>query len=132
MLEAYKTSTTTYAENDVIALENIRYEDCRIRVSNSSTFTIVAPGRYYVYCGATALSATDGTPITIQLYENGEPVSAVVSSTSTTNPQQLTFSTIISVLPSSCYADNRKRLQVRVASGNGDISAANLVIFKLR
>lgn len=132
MLEAYKTSTTTYEENDVIALENIRYEDCRIRVSNSSTFTIVAPGRYYVYCGATALSAADGTAFTIQLYEGDNAVSAVSSSTSTIYPQQMTFSTIVNVLPSSCYADNRVRLQVRVASGSGDISAANLVIFKLR
>ncbi len=132
MFEAYSTSTITYSTADVVELPNIRYEDYRIRATNDKTFTLTAAGCYYVYFGATALSSTDGTPISIQLYENGNAIPAVISSTSTTNPQQITFSTIINVLPSSCYADNRKRLQVRVEEGSGDISAANLVIFKLR
>lgn len=132
MFEAYNTSTTTYSTTDIVELSNIRYEDCRIRATNSKTFTLTAAGRYYVYFGATALSSTSGTPISIQLYENGNAIPAVVSSTSTTDPQQITFSTIVNVLPSNCYADNRKRLQVVVESGSGDISSANLVIFKLR
>ena len=136
MFEAYSTVTNTYNLNDLVTFENIRYDDCRVRVTNGSTFTINTPGRYYVYFGGVGASATAASPFATQLVINGADVPAVrseITSTAANDPQDMSFSTIINVMPSNCYVDNTVRIQVQVDSEDaGELTSANLVIFRLK
>lgn len=136
MFEAYSTTTNTYELDDLVTFENIRYEDCRVRVTNGSTFTINTPGRYYVYFGGVGASGTAAGNFSVQLVLNGNDVAGVTSeitSTAADDPQTMSFSTIINVLPSNCFIDNTARLQVQVDSTDaGTLTSANIVIFRLK
>ena len=136
MFEAYSNTETAYTLNELVELNSVRYQDCRVSVTNGSTFTINTPGRYYIYFGGTASSATAAAPFTVQLVSNDEVVPAVsstITSTAANDRQNLSFSTIVNVMPSNCYIDNTKRLQIRVTSTDaGTIYNANLVIFRLK
>lgn len=136
MFETYTAVSADYAQNDLVEFNNIRYADCRVRVTNGNTFTINTPGRYYVYFGGVGSSGTAASSFSVQLFNNDVAVPAVVSeitSTAADDPQTLSFSTIVNVLPSNCYIDNTVRLQVRVTSAEaGAIENANFVIFRLK
>lgn len=133
MFEAYSTIETIFVENQPITFENIRFDDCRVRVTNSNTFTICAPGRYYVYFGSTGQTGAAGTPFSVQLFNNGVAVPAVDSQTEVATPHDLSFSTIINVRPSNCMIDNVARLQVVVTSEqDGTLFDRNIIIFRLK
>ena len=136
MFEAYSTTTNAYVLDDLVTFENIRFEDCRVRVTNGSTFTINTPGRYYVYFGGVGSSDTAASPFAVQLFNNDVAIPAVraeITSTVADDPQSMSFSTIINVMPSNCYIDNTVNLQVRVTSTDpGALANANLVIFRLK
>ena len=72
----------------------------------------------------------------MQLFNNDTAIPAVVSeitSTAADDPQTMSFSTIINVLPSNCYIDNTVNLQVRVTSTDaGALANANIIIFRLK
>lgn len=136
MFEAYNIVATDYELNDIVEFNSIRYSDCRVRVTNGSTFTINTPGRYYVFFGGVGSSGTAASPFAIQLFNNDVAVPAVrseITSTAADDPQTMNFSTIINVLPSNCYVNNTVNLQVRVTSEvAGALENANLVIFRLK
>lgn len=136
MFEAYSTTTNAYVLDDLVTFENIRFEDCRVRVTNGSTFTINTPGRYYVYFGGVGSSDTAASPFAVQLVINGVDVPAIrseITSTAAGDAQDMSFSTIINVLPSNCYINNTTRIQVQVDSEDpGTMTSANLVIFRLK
>ena len=136
MFEAYTTVSTDYVLDDLVTFNNIRYSDCRVRVTNGSTFTINTPGRYYVFFGGVGSSDTAASPFAVQLFNNGVAIPAVraeITSTAADDPQSMSFSTIINVMPSNCYVDNTVNLQVRVTSTDpGALVNANLVIFRLK
>lgn len=136
MFEAYTIANTDYELNDVIDFSTIRYSDCRVRSSNGSTFSIGMPGRYLVAFNGTGSSGTAASDFAVQLYNNGVPVPAVVSeitSTGAGEPQSMSFTTIVNVMPSNCYVDNVANLQVRVISEvAGALENASLVIFRLK
>ena len=136
MFEAYSTTTNAYVLDDLVTFENIRFEDCRVRVTNGSTFTINTPGRYYVYFGGVGSSDTAASPFAVQLFNNDVAIPAVraeITSTAADDPQSMSFSTIINVMPSNCYVNNTVNLQVRVTSTDpGALANANLVIFRLK
>ena len=136
MFEAYNIVATDYDLNDIVEFNNIRYSDCRVRVTNGSTFTINTPGRYYVFFGGVGSSGTAASPFAVQLFNNDVAVPAVrseITSTAADDPQTMSFSTIINVLPSNCYVNNTVNLQVRVTSEvAGALENANLVIFRLK
>lgn len=136
MFEAYTAVSTDYVLDDLVTFNNIRYSDCRVRVTNGSTFTINTPGRYYVFFGGVGSSGTAASPFAVQLFNNDVAIPAVrteITSTAADDPQSMSFSTIINVLPSNCYVDNTVNLQVRVTSTDpGALANANLVIFRLK
>lgn len=136
MFEAYSTTTNAYVLDDLVTFENIRFEDCRVRVTNGSTFTINTPGRYYVYFDGVGSSDTAAATFAVQLVVNGVDVPAVrseITSTAAGDAQDMSFSTIINVLPSNCYINNTARIQVQVDSEDpGTMTSANLVIFRLK
>lgn len=136
MFEAYTAVSTDYVLDDLVTFNNIRYSDCRVRVTNGSTFTINTPGRYYVFFGGVGSSGTAASPFAVQLFNNDTAIPAVVSeitSTAADDPQTMSFSTIINVLPSNCYIDNTVNLQVRVTSTDaGALTNANIIIFRLK
>ena len=136
MFEAYAAVSTDYILDDLVTFNNIRYSDCRVKVTNGSTFTINTPGRYYVFFGGVGSSGTAASPFAVQLFNNDTAIPAVVSeitSTAADDPQTMSFSTIINVLPSNCYIDNTVNLQVRVTSTDaGALANANIIIFRLK
>lgn len=136
MFEAYTAVSTDYILDDLVTFNNIRYSDCRVKVTNGSTFTINTPGRYYVFFGGVGSSGTAASPFAVQLFNNDTAIPAVVSeitSTAADDPQTMSFSTIINVLPSNCYIDNTVNLQVRVTSTDaGALANANIIIFRLK
>lgn len=136
MFEAYTTVSTDYVLDDLVTFNNIRYDDCRVRVTNGSTFTINTPGRYYVFFGGVGSSDTAASPFAVQLFNNDVAIPAVraeITSTAADDPQSMSFSTIINVMPSNCYVNNTVNLQVRVTSTDpGALANANLVIFRLK
>ena len=136
MFEAYSTTTNAYVLDDLVTFENIRFEDCRVRVTNGSTFTINTPGRYYVFFGGVGSSDTAASPFAVQLFNNDVAIPAVrseITSTAADDPQSMSFSTIINVMPSNCYVNNTVNLQVRVTSTDpGALANANLIIFRLK
>ena len=136
MFEAYSTTTNAYVLDDLVTFENIRFEDCRVRVTNGSTFTINTPGRYYVYFGGVGSSDTAAATFAVQLIVNGVDVPAVrseITSAAAGDAQDMSFSTIVNVLPSNCYINNTARIQVQVDSEDpGTMTSANLVIFRLK
>ena len=133
MFEAYSTSSSVFTQNQPITFDTIRYKDCRIDESNSSTITITSPGRYYVFVGAAGLSGTTGTAFSIQLFQNGVEVPAVAATTSLATDTTMSFSTIINVRPSCCAISNTTNLQVVVISAqSGTLTNRNIVIFRLK
>ena len=106
MFEAYSTASSTFTQNQPITFDNIRYKDCRINETNSSTITITAPGRYYIFVGATGLSGAAGTAFSIQMFQNGVAIPAATAETSLATDTTMGLSTIINVLPSCCAINN--------------------------
>ena len=136
MFEAFSTAETEYVLDDFVTLEGIRYEDCRVRVTNGSTFTINTPGRYYIAFNAVGSSTVAASPFALQLVINGDDVPGVrseITSTAADDPQDMSFSTIVNVMPSNCFINNTVRIQIQVDSEDpGTITSANLVIFRLK
>ena len=136
MFEAYTTSTEIYELNDVVALTDVRFRDCRIITPNTTSIRINAPGRYYVEFHAVAASNTAASPFTVALYRNGVAIPGVVStitSTAAGDEQTMSLSTIINVPPSNCYIDNEAVLTlVGTSDVPGTIPSGYLVIFRLR
>lgn len=136
MFEAYTTIETDYELDSLVEFNSIRYRDCRVRLTNGSTFTINTPGRYFVRFGGIGSSATAASPFAVQLFLNDVAVPAVeseITSTAADDPQTMSFATIINVMPSNCYINNEANLQVRVTSTDpGTIYSANIVIFRLK
>ena len=133
MFEAYSTATATFTQNQPITFENIRYKDCRVNETNSSTITITAPGRYYIFVGATGLSGAAGTAFSIQMFQNGVAIPAATAETSLATDTTMGLSTIINVLPSCCAINNTTNIQVIVTSAqSGILTDRNIVVFRLK
>lgn len=136
MFEAYNATNTTYTTNQPINFTSIRYEDCRIDLNNSNTITINTPGRYYVVFHGVGASDTANSVFTVQLYNNGVPVPGItttISTVSATEPETLSASTIVNVLPSCAAICNRTSLQFIVTSTEaGTLTSSNVVIFRLK
>ena len=134
MFEAYNTTSTTYATNQPVVFSTTRYTDCRVRLNNNNTINISAPGCYYVQFNAVGAASTATSQITVQLYRNGAAPGVVTSATTTasTDPETLTVSTIVNVLPSCAVINNSASLQFLITSTDGVITSNNVVVFRLK
>lgn len=135
MFEAYNITNTTYTTNQPVAFTTTRYMDCRVRLNNNNTIHINTPGCYYVHFNAVGAASAANTEVTIQLYRNGVAVPGVVTTATTVaeaNPQTLSMSTIVNVLPSCAAICNNANLQFVVTSADGIITTADVVIFRLK
>lgn len=136
MFEAYTVTPAIYETDASVALTDVRYEDCRIRTSGASTIRINTPGRYYVEFHAVASSNTAASPFTVALYRDDVAIPGVlttITSTAVGDEQTMSLSTIINVLPSSCYINNETRLRLVVTSEEpGTITSGNVIIFRLK
>lgn len=135
MFEAYNVTNTTYSQNQPVVFSTTRHTDCRVRLNNNNTINISAPGCYYVQFNAVGAASTATSQITVQLYRNGAAVPGVVTSattTASTDPETLTVSTIVNVLPSCAVINNSASLQFLVTSTDGVITSNNVVVFRLK
>lgn len=136
MFEAYTTTPTVYETDAAIAFTDIRYRDCRVSTSTSSSFRIVTPGRYYVAFHGIGASNTAASPFTISLQVNNVEVpgaTTTITSTAAEDEQTLSLATIVNVAPSCCYIDNETNLRLIATSTEpGTLSSGNIVIFRLK
>lgn len=135
MFEAYNITSTSYVTNQPVVFTTTRYNDCRVRLNNNNTINISTPGCYYVDFHAVGVAVSATSQLTIQLYRNGVAVPGVVSTITTsasTSPDNLSMSTIINVLPSCAVINNNVSLQFVVTSTDGVITAANVVVYRLK
>ena len=136
MFEVFNNTETDYELNDLVNFNSVKYSDCRVRSTNGTTFTICTPGRYYVVFNGVASSSVAAAPFSVQLLVNNVAVPAIrteITSTAADDPQTMTMSTIINVLPSNCYVDKTTNIQVQVTSTDaGTIYNTNLIIFRLK
>ncbi len=135
MFEAYNSTSTTYSQNQPVVFTTTRFMDCRIRLNNNNTININTPGCYYIQFNAVGAASTANSQVTVQLYRNGTAVPGIVTSattTASTDPETLTVSTIVNVLPSCAVINNNASLQFLVTSTDGVITSNNVVVFRLK
>ena len=136
MFQAYNVTSTIYAQNAPIIFPTVKFSDCRVRITNSNTITIGAPGRYLISFNGTASSTQATSPFEVKLYQNGsalEETASVVTSVAANDEGTLSFTTIVNVMPSCNCAQNSITLQViATATNSGTVSNSNLVIYRLK
>lgn len=136
MFEAYSNTTTVYAQNNAINFQNVRFEDCRVRFNNGTTFTLKTPGKYLVLFNGVGRSSTAESPFTIQLYKDEVPVAgatSTITSTAANDPQTLSINSTIGVNCSCMAVDNTTNLKFVATSVEvGALVSATVTIIKIK
>ncbi len=120
---------------------NISFDTNRVATSctaqhtaGSPSIILNRPGYYFVGFSATAVAseATETNPITVQLYNEDVAIDgAVASGLSATNTEMinLSFSTIVRILPSCCMIDNTGILTFKSSGADATFTTPNVVVF---
>ena len=124
-------SALTFDTNRVVSSCSARH------TAGSSTVELVQPGYYFISFNtiATAVEATETSPITVTLYNNDDEVLGATSSAlSATNTSDvtLTFSTIIQVRPSCCVVNNNGSITVRTVGADATFTEPTLNVFYVK
>lgn len=140
MLQAYSYNAGGFAlaQDTPITLENVSVETgCTATCTpGSTTVNLNKPGYYMVQFngyGTVSTAAANGT-VEITMYKNGTAVpyaSALSESTTTTDIKNLSFSTIVRVLPSCPSIDNDVALTFVNTGNAGTYYNTNVVVTKL-
>lgn len=133
MFQAFSNTSTTYTANAPIAFPTIKYDDCRVRVTNGTSFRISAPGRYVIAFNGVGAATTATTAFSLQLYKDGvaQPETlTTITSVAENDAGSLGFTTIVNVLPSCNCVNNTVTLQVIATAGV--VSTANIVIYRVK
>lgn len=137
MINSYNSVSQTVDTNIPLTFDTNKVKSgCAIEHYEGTTvFTLRRPGEYYISFNgdAAASSATIGD-IVVELFNNAvsEPGAiATAYSGTTTDTQNLKFSTIIKVLPSCRAIDNTSTITIRNSGIPATFLNANIVITKL-
>lgn len=103
-------------------------------VAGTPTINLNRPGYYYISFStiASAVEATETNPITVQLFNNGdEIVGATASGLSDANTSDinLSFSTLVRIMPSCCAVNNTGNLTLRTTGADATFTTPNVVVF---
>ena len=101
----------------------------------STAINLNKPGFYFVTFNGTASATAAATdPIIVALQKNGAEIDGATASalsSAVDTPVNLSFSTIVRVLPSCPYIDNNVTLTLINSGILADYSEANVVVTKL-
>lgn len=136
MLNTYTTTsqTLTTGQDLVFRINKIKTNCSITHTEGNSTITLNRPGFYLVSFNGTATSTTaPATSIILQLTNNGvlEPGAIAEELPAANSPANLSFSTLIRVLPSCCAVSNKVNLTVRSTGVTADFTNVNLVVTKI-
>jgi hypothetical protein len=121
--------------SDIVFDTNRVATSCTARhIAGTSVVTLNRPGYYFVGFNtiATATEATETNPITVQLFNNGDEIlGATASGLSVTNTTDinLSFQTIIKIMPSCCAMNNTGNLTFRTTGADATFTTPNVVVF---
>lgn len=134
MINSYTITTQTVGVNAPIEFNvNKILTGCTVQhAEGTPTFTLTKPGYYFVSFNGVATGVTG--QVDVQLFKNATEVPGTLASSTlaeTTDTENLSFSTIIRVLPSCCVIDNTVKLQVINTGIEATFSTVNINITKL-
>lgn len=136
MLDIVSSASQTLTTGSDISFDTNRIaSSCTSRhVAGTPTVTLNRPGYYFVSFNtiAAATEAAETNPITVQLFNNGEEIlgaTASALSASNTTDINLSFSTIIRIMPSCCAINNTGNLTFRTTGADATFVTPNAVIF---
>ena len=136
MISSFNSSTQTLTTNESLLFNSNRIlTGCTItHAEGTSSFVLHKPGYYYVSFNGSGCTADTAGNITVTLFSNGTEVSganATDYSTATDTFRNLSFSTIVKVLPSCCYVDNTTTLTFQNTGIGAIFDDVNVNITKL-
>ena len=136
MLDIVSSASQTLTTGSDITFDTNRIAtNCTARhVAGTSVVTLNRPGYYFVGFNtiATATEATETNPITVQLFNNGDEIlGATASELSATNTTDinLSFQTIVKIMPSCCAINNTGNLTFRTTGADATFTTPNVVVF---
>lgn len=136
MISSYNITEQAVATGGLLTFTTNRIlTGCTVTHAEGTTsFQLNKPGYYYVSFNGIAAPTTDAGDVTVQLLSNTSPVPGAIatfSSTATTDLGNLSFTTIIKVLPSCCAIDNTTTLTLTNSGVDSTYNNVNLSITKL-
>ena len=136
MLDIVSSASQTLTTGSDITFDINRIAtSCTARhVAGTSVVTLNRPGYYFVGFNtiATATETTETNPITVQLFNNGDEIlGATASGLSATNTTDinLSFQTIVKIMPSCCAINNTGNLTFRTTGADATFTTPNVVVF---
>lgn len=137
MIKSYTDVSQTLAtnENVVFEIDEIKTGCTVVHSPNSTTFTFVKPGFYYVVFNATVSATAAATEaISAQFYDGTRSITGTTTSTlsaDATDVASITIPTIVQVKPSCQSIDNTVNLVVKNVGIEAEYSNVSLTITKL-
>lgn len=136
MISSYNITEQAVATGGLLTFTTNRIlTGCTVTHAEGTTsFQLNKPGYYYVSFNGIAAPTTAAGDVTVQLLSNTLPVPGAIatfSSTATTDLGNLSFATIIKVLPSCCAIDNTTTLTLTNSGVDSTYNNVNLSITKL-
>lgn len=136
MISSYNITEQAVATGGLLTFTTNRIlTGCTVTHAEGTTsFQLNKPGYYYVSFNGIAAPTTAAGNVTVQLLSNTSPVPGAIatfSSTATTDLGNLSFATIIKVLPSCCAIDNTTTLTLTNSGVDSTYNNVNLSITKL-
>ena len=136
MISSYNITEQAVATGGLLTFTTNRIlTGCTVTHAEGTTsFQLNKPGYYYVSFNGIAAPTTAAGNVAVQLLSNTSPVPGAIatfSSTATTDLGNLSFATIIKVLPSCCAIDNTTTLTLTNSGVDSTYNNVNLSITKL-
>ena len=135
MISSYNSASQDVVVNGLISFDTTRLEvGCATSQENPSSFKLDKSGYYYISFNADVATSATAGDIVVSLQNNGVIVpgaKATVNSAATTDISNISFSTIVQVLP-SCWVCSNAAVLTLVNSGvAATFSNVNLNIMKI-
>ena len=134
MINSYTITSQSVLVNETLDFDVTKVKTgCTItHTDGTASFSLNKPGFYFVTFNGDASSAVAGD-ITVQLLSNADivPGASATVTAAIGNIYNVSFSTIVQVLPSCCACDNSKTLTIANTGVDATYTNANIVITKL-
>lgn len=136
MINSYSNVSKTFNANEVLTFTNNKIlTGCTVtHTEGTGEFVLNKPGYYYVSFNANGSTSGTVGNMTVQLFNNGVAVPGAVATSysgAVDQNENLSFSTIIRVLPSCRIVDNSVTLTVQNTGVEAVFNSLNIVITKL-
>lgn len=131
-LSAYGAPDQAVAINGLVAFANFQQTGCSIAFSGGTGIEIKTPGIYHIIFNGVASGAAG--EITVQLMKNGVLIpgtETTIATTGATDLENISFSTIIEVLPSCSCINNNVELTIQNTGIAAVFASASINVVKL-